>query len=102
MVRDEITTGRHTRPATWPRLFMDGYFHSIDDLHSEVAEAKLTLRSCVSIEGPAWMCQNFDAAWEDPPRRERILELARLAEQSPEVLAMSPHVAFISGVDVAG
>jgi SAM-dependent methyltransferase len=97
MVRDEITTGHHTRPASWPQLFVDAFFHSMGDLKSEVAEAKMTLRSCVSIEGPAWMSQDFDAAWEDPPRRERILELARLAELAPEVLAMSPHVAFISG-----
>jgi SAM-dependent methyltransferase len=98
MVRDEIATGRHARPAAWPQLFMDGYFHSLEDLDAEIAGAKMTLRSCISIEGPAWMSDDFDAAWDDPRRRERILEVARLAENALEVLAMSPHVAFISGV----
>ena len=67
----------------------------MQDVQAEVHDAGLTLRHVAAIEGPAWMCEDFDAAWDDLPRRQRILELARLAEQSPAVAAMSPHVAFI-------
>jgi SAM-dependent methyltransferase len=102
MVRDEIATGRHARPASWPNLFIDGFFHDLADVQSEVRGAGLALHGWAAIEGPAWMCQDFDAAWENPPRRARILELSRLAEQAPEVFATSPHVAVIAGAaDVA-
>jgi hypothetical protein len=96
MVREEMGTGRHARPASWPQLFMDGFFHSSEDLEAEAAAAGSRIRDLAAIEGPAWMCQEFDAAWENRERRERILELARLAERAPEVLATSPHVAFVA------
>lgn len=95
MVRDEISTGKHVPPDGWS-LFMDGFFHSIDDVHAEAREGGFTVRNVAAIEGPAWMSQEFDLAWEDPVRRERILELSRLAEQDPSILAASPHVAFIA------
>ncbi|MEA2707724.1 MAG: hypothetical protein QOF78_325 [Phycisphaerales bacterium] len=98
MVHEEITTGRHARPASWPNLFVDGFFHNLDDLQSEVRDAGLKFDSWSAIEGPAWMCHDFDCAWENPQQREHIMDLSRLAERSPEVFAASPHVAFISGV----
>jgi len=97
MVRHEISSGRHIRPASWPDLFTDGFFHSMEDLHREAGDAGLTVRRCCAIEGPAWLAQEFDAAWEDPQKRERILELSRLAEADREIIAASPHVAFIAG-----
>jgi len=96
MVREEITTGRHVRPESWPQLFMDGYFHSMDDVHSEIREAGFTVRTIAAIEGPAWMSQEFDTAWDDPAKRERILEISRLAEKDPAVIGGSPHVAFMA------
>jgi SAM-dependent methyltransferase len=95
MVQEEITTGRHRRPRSWPRLFVDAFFHTESDVELECAEAGLVVERCVSIEGPAWMTQDFDASWQDPARRQRILEVARLAEQSREVLGASPHVAVL-------
>jgi SAM-dependent methyltransferase len=97
MVRQEIMTGRHARPASWPSLFMDGFFHSMADLSDEVAEAGFDLKSRMAIEGPAWMAQEFDVAWEDPAKRERILELSHLAERDDDIVAGSPHVAFVAG-----
>ena len=96
MVRQEILTGRHARPPSWPRLFMDGFFHSTGDLDGEVAEAGFAMRCRLAIEGPAWMAQEFDLAWDDPPKRERILELSRLAERDDDIVAGSPHVAFVA------
>ena len=95
MVRQELATGRHVPPAGWS-LFMDGFFHSTEDLRSEAEEAGLRVRCCAAVEGPAWMSQEFDASWEQPEKRERILELARLAERDPDIVAASPHVAFIA------
>jgi SAM-dependent methyltransferase len=95
MVQEEITTGRHRRPNSWPPLLMDAFFHTESDIELECAEAGLVVERCVPIEGPAWMSQDFDASWQDPPRRQRILEVARLAEKSRDVLGASPHLAVI-------
>jgi SAM-dependent methyltransferase len=95
MVHEEITTGLHRRPASWPQLFMDGWFHSQEEVDAELAESGFHRLRTAAIEGPAWMWRDFDEAWQDPARRERILQLARLAEHDPEVLAASPHAAVI-------
>jgi SAM-dependent methyltransferase len=95
MVREEITTGMHRRPDSWPQLFMDGWFHTQACLEAELVESGFGRLRTAAIEGPAWMWRDFDEAWQDPERRERILELARLAEQDPEVVATSPHVAVV-------
>jgi SAM-dependent methyltransferase len=96
MVRQEVTAGLHCRPESWPNLFMDGYFHSIPDIETEMTEAGFFVSSCLAVEGPAWMCANFAEAWDDPERRGRILEIARMAESDPSLLSASPHVAVIS------
>jgi len=95
MVRKEISTGQHVPPAGWS-LFMEGFFHNAEDLLSEAREAGLDICDRVAIEGPAWLSQEFDASWENPDKRERILELSRLAERDPEILAGSPHVGFVA------
>lgn len=95
MVREEITTGLHRRPESWPQLFVDGFFHSQTDLQTELAATGFHRLRTAAIEGPAWMWRDFDEAWRDPARRERILEMARRAEHDSEVLAASPHVAVV-------
>jgi hypothetical protein len=65
MVRQETVTGVHRRPGTWPRLFMDGLFHSRSEIEAEVSATGFELKRCASIEGPAWMSQDFDACWQD-------------------------------------
>jgi SAM-dependent methyltransferase len=96
MVRQELATGRHRRPDRWPRLFMDGFFHDLVDLQSEIEAAGFALERCAAIEGPARLSRDFDDAWQDAAKRERILQLSRAAEGVPELLAASPHVAVIA------
>lgn len=95
MIREEIATGQHRRPKSWPQLLANASFHTKSEIESECAEAGLVVERCVPIEGPAWMSHNFDASWKNPLRRQRILEMARLAERSPDVLGTSPHIAVI-------
>lgn len=99
MVEDEVATGMHRRPESWPQLFMDGWFHTQAEIAAEMAESGFDRVRSAAIEGPAWMWRDFDEAWQDPARRERILRIARLAEQDAEVIATSPHVAVICRKD---
>jgi SAM-dependent methyltransferase len=96
MVHEEVTSGVHRRPDQWPNLFMDGYFHGVDDVTTEMTEGGFSVGEVLAIEGPAWMCANFTQAWEDPERRDQVLAIARLAETDSSILAASPHVAIVS------
>ena len=97
MVETELDSGSHKRPASWPRLFVDGFFHNQLDIQSEVAEAGLHFHRSLSIEGPLWMWPDFETAWSNPTTRSQILEMARRAEDDPEILASSPHVGILCG-----
>jgi SAM-dependent methyltransferase len=99
MVRAEVTSGTHTRPVEWPGLFMDGYFHGPADVEREIATSGLVLEQVLAIEGPSWLVQDFDAAWQDGARRERMMEVARLAEAESSILSVSPHVAVVARKD---
>jgi hypothetical protein len=59
---------------------MDGFFHSVADVHAEVSEVGLLLDCLLAIEGPAWMSHDFDASWEDPFKRVSMLRVAREAK----------------------
>ncbi|KRE97675.1 hypothetical protein ASG87_15615 [Frateuria sp. Soil773] len=96
MVHRELSTGQHRRPGEWPRLLMDCFFHDSSDIEAELSATGFESIRCRAIEGPAWMSQDFDTSWQDPTRREQILELSRAAENVPELLAASPHVAVIA------
>jgi hypothetical protein len=74
---------------------MNGFFHSRTDIEAEVSAAGFELERCTSIEGPAWMSQDFDASWQDEGKRQCILEVSRLAENDPDLFAASPHVAIV-------
>jgi hypothetical protein len=89
MCREELTTGRHRRPSTWPRLFTTAYFHHVDELRDEIVMAGFTHGGTFGVEGPVWMVPNFESSWKDEARREVLLSLARNMEQEP---SLSPHL----------
>ena len=46
----------------------------------------------VWVEGPGWVASNFEERWSQEDGRLRVLESARMCEEEPELLAMSPHL----------
>jgi ubiquinone/menaquinone biosynthesis C-methylase UbiE len=89
MVKQEIETGQHRRPPSWPRLFTTAFFHRPEQLRAELDAAGLACVDVLAVEGPAWMVPDFEASWQDPARRSVILQIARLAEPEP---VFSPHM----------
>jgi ubiquinone/menaquinone biosynthesis C-methylase UbiE len=93
MVTQEITTGQHRRPPSWPRLFTTAFFHRPEQLRAEIDAAGLTCNDVLAVQGPAWMVPDFEASWQDPARRSTILQIARLAEHEP---VLSPHMIAVA------
>jgi SAM-dependent methyltransferase len=93
MVTQEIETGQHRRPPSWPSLFATAYFHRPRQLRAEIERAGLACSEVLGVQGPAWMVPDFEASWQDPARRAAILQIARLAERDP---ALSPHMVAVA------
>ena len=92
IVDRDLTDGQHRNPTGKPEYFMDTFFHHPDELRSEIAESGFEMAGIFGIEGPGWLVRDFDAWWDDPARRERLLRLARRLESEPSLSGLSPHL----------
>ena len=99
IVRRDLTDGQHRNPTGNPDYFTTAFFHHPRELKAEAEEAGLKCKRLLAIEGVGWMRQYFEARWEDPEQRERLLEVVRRLEEEPSLLGASPHVVAIAMKD---
>ena len=91
MCMEELASGRHTPPASWPGLFTTAYFHHPGELEEEIQAAGLAVETTLAVQGPGWLAKDFEQAWQNEQRRETILALVRRMESEAGALGMSPH-----------
>ena len=93
LMRDRaLATGRHENPEARPGWFTTAYFHHPDELRAELSEAGLREVQVYAVEGVGHLLPDFDAHWNDPERRERLLAMLRVLEQEPSLLGASAHL----------
>jgi SAM-dependent methyltransferase len=88
MVREELDTGQHRRPADW-RVFTTAYFHDPEELASELIEAGLHHDATLGIQGPTWLAPNFESMPQDTSQWMTLVQIAGLVETEP---VLSPHM----------
>lgn len=96
IVQRDLAEGQHRNPGDDPRWFTTAYFHRPEELRAEVQAAGFHLQTLVGIEGPAWRLPDLDDRWQDPTRREHLLQAARWLESEPSILGYSPHLMAIA------
>jgi SAM-dependent methyltransferase len=96
IVERDLADGQHVNRTGKPEYFMDTHFHHPDELGGEVAKAGFVLDGVYGIEGPGWLAPDFEAWWDDPWRRERLLHLARRLETEPALAGISPHLLAVA------
>jgi len=47
----------------------------------------------LGIQGPGWMVPDFEQCWEEPLKRDVLLQIARLSEAEP---VHSPHMVAVA------
>lgn len=90
MLREELTTGIHRKPAQYNCL-CDAYFHTPENFRQELGEAGFQVDSLFAVEGCAWLTPALAEKWQDKTCRENLLTLVRLTEEEPSLLGLSPH-----------
>jgi SAM-dependent methyltransferase len=91
-VQAEASTGRRVPPEQRTSPFPDAYFHLPAELERELSAAGLEVEGVYGIEGPAWLLDDLDPAWEDEAALEGILAVARAYETDPSLIAVSAHL----------
>jgi SAM-dependent methyltransferase len=97
MCLDELKSGLHNPPASWPGILPEAFFHKPIELIGEVTEAGFTSHELFAVEGMIWFDSKYFETRSTPEKKEAMMELLRSTEQNPELLAFSPHM-MISGV----
>ncbi len=92
IVAQDLIDGQHRNPKKLSHYFTTAFFHHPDQLKAEIEAAGLRHKGTLAIEGPAHLLQDFDKHWDDPDRRERLLDIARQTEADPTLLGMSAHM----------
>ncbi|MCI8922350.1 MAG: class I SAM-dependent methyltransferase [Acutalibacter sp.] len=90
MLRKELLTGRHCKPAQYSCL-CDAYFHTPEGFQEELAEAGFSVNALYAVEGCAWLAPSLSEKWKNPACLENLLSLVRMTEQEPSLLGISPH-----------
>ncbi len=95
IVERDLKDGQHRNPTNHPAYFTTAYFHHPGEIASEFEDAGLSYENSLSVEGPAWLLQNFDEQWQNPARRERLLAAIRRVEDEPSIIGASAHILAI-------
>jgi SAM-dependent methyltransferase len=92
IVEGDLRDGRHRNPTQRLDYFTTAYFHRPEDLRREVIDGGFEVEGLYGVEGPSWMLPDFVERWNDPARRELMLQVARTLESEPSVVGCSAHV----------
>ncbi len=96
IVEQDLADGKHRNPTDNIFYFTDAYFHRVEELAAELAEAGFQHEKTLALEGPGGWLQNFDWWWNDAGRRERLLELMRKLESEPSLIGASAHIMSVA------
>ncbi|MCW5314170.1 methyltransferase domain-containing protein [Nostoc sp. KVJ3] len=91
----DLLEGQHRNPNNHPAYFTTAFFHHPDELKAEVEETGLSCQKLLAIEGPGKLLQNFEEHWNEPNRRQRLLQAIRWLETEPSTLGVSAHIMAI-------
>jgi ubiquinone/menaquinone biosynthesis C-methylase UbiE len=97
MALRDLDTGFHISPED-RSFFTTAYFHRPDELVAEGQAAGFAIDAVIGVEGPGWLLQDFEQAWNDVRRREDMLLLAEKLESEPTLLGLSTHLMIVARV----
>jgi ubiquinone/menaquinone biosynthesis C-methylase UbiE len=92
ITRRDVQDGQHRNPTGKPIYFTTAFFHHPDELRGEVLEAGFAIEGILAVEGAAVFLQDLATQWNEPDRRERILEAVRWLEAEPSVMGVTGHM----------
>ncbi len=93
MCAEELSSGRHEAPASFPGMLAKAFFHKPMGLREEFEGFKDTeVLGLYAVEGMLWLDQQFFVSWADSSKRKLMLEMLKATEEDAGLLALSPHM----------
>lgn len=92
----DLREGQHRNPSDNLAYFTTAFFHRPEELREEIAQAEFGEAQIFPVEGPGWLAHQFDENWKHVRWQQRLLELLRVIEREPSLLAVSPHLLAVA------
>ena len=96
IVDRDLADGQHRNPDPDADWFTTAYFHHPDEVAPEVEAAGLAMRGLLGVEGISFWIPHLEGSWDDPERREVIVEAARRIEGEATLLGLGPHLLAVA------
>jgi len=98
LVERVLSDGQHRNPPG-REYFTTAFFHHPDELRQEAEDTGLAVLSVLGVEGFAGILPQLEEHWDDPDRRDIIVEMARMIESEPTLLGIGPHIMVVAQQD---
>ena len=92
MCKEELTSGKHNPPESFPWLLAEAYYHKPKQFIDEFITHGLTCLNIYAVEGMAWLDKDFFASIVNDKRKKTLLELIAITENDNFLLSLSPHM----------
>lgn len=96
IVERDLADGNHRNVTGKLDYFTTAFFHRPEDLRREVSDAGLDVEGLYGIEGPGWILPDLPDRWNDPERRDVVIQVARMLESEPAMLGCSAHLMIVA------
>jgi len=96
IVQRDLIDGQHRNPTSNLAYFTTAFFHHSDELKVEIEQTGLRHEKTVAVEGLGWLLRDFEERWNNPDRRNRLLDVIRALESEPSLLGVSPHLMAVA------
>jgi ubiquinone/menaquinone biosynthesis C-methylase UbiE len=93
---DDLNTGVHVNNTNNPDFFTTAFFHTTNEIVSEMAESGLRFEKLIPVESFGWIAPNFSEKEKDPAYMKKLLEVIRMVEMNEDLLPISPHLIAVA------
>lgn len=92
MCLEELQTGMHNPPASWPGILPEAYFHKPSELKEEFEETGLSTLGLLAVEGMIWLDRHYFESRSDLQKKNTMMSLLKATEASEALISLSPHM----------
>lgn len=96
LLNDDLRNGIHINKTENPEYFTTAFFHTLEEIKTEVKEAGLHFVKLVAVESFAWVIDNFNQRLNDGKYMEKLNQVINIVESKDELVAMSPHIIVVA------
>lgn len=92
VIKNEILTGVRDNNPPKIKSFLKAYFHLPEEIEQELTEGGFKHEKTIGILGTAWNLRELGKCLDDPLKKKRLMEIAKLMENQP---VLSPRMMSI-------